>query len=207
MKQKEFEDYSWINSDPEEVDTNADGSLFIPIFFVEGKLTRLDPFWGTENFRFQLVRGASGAMFASGSLEIVVMYGGRTRRLVGAATQYVPADLDYENPTLNTNYEAVIKSECIKNGVKAIGKAFGSALNERDVIASPANKSGKTKREKPPAVKMKPTEKIQAQYNKAYEEQNGLVTVLEAIYEIEYNGTGEFKISMGDSKTNINAES
>lgn len=194
----------WLNYPPaeEEISKNLDGSEFIPIGIVENKLTRLDPFWGTENFRFQLIQGASGCMFADGSLELVVTYGGRTRRLVGAATLLVPADTEFDNPVVNSNFGATVKSECIKNSAKGCGRSFGSALNERDLILTPVNKSQKNGKQKPPAVKMKPDSKIQSQYNKAFENnEDGLIAALNDIYEIQYTGL------MGNAKTIVNAES
>lgn len=190
-KPKYTPDYSWIDNDPaeEEIDHNPDGSVFIPVFHVESKLTRLDSHWGTENFKFQLLKSASGLMFADGSLELVVTYGGRTRRLVGAATMLVPADTDFTDPFVNSNFSATLKSECCKNSVKPIGKSFGQALNDRDVISSPANKAPVKGKQKPPAVKMKADEKIQQQYNNAMEiGATGLVAALDIIYEISYTG-------------------
>lgn len=183
-KRKTTEDYSWINDDPLEIDYNADESEFIPIFYIEQKLTKLDPFWGTENFKFQFIRGGSNVAFADGSLEIVVMYGGRIRRLVGAATILVPANTDFTDPMVNTNYGATIKSECIKNGVKAIGRSFGSHLNERDIIFTPANKTLKNGAKKRPAVKMKADKSIREAYAKAVvNNDTNIVTTLENAYD------------------------
>ncbi len=187
---KTQQDYSWINDDPleTEIDHNDDGSIFIPIFFVETKLTKLDPFWGTENFKFQFLKSASGMMFADGSLELVVTYGGRTRRLVGAVTMIVPADTDFTDPFVNSNFSATIKSLAISNSVKPIGPSFGQNLNDRGVILNPSPAAKKNGKQKPPPVKKKPPEKIQQQYNIAYEAGNGLVIALEALYEISYTG-------------------
>lgn len=189
---EKYPDHSWINDDPleEEIYPTDDGSVYIPIYFGEKKLTKLDPFWGTENFKFQFIRGSSGFAFADGSLELVVTYGGRTRKLVGAATILVPADTDFTDPAVNSNFSATIKSLCICNGMKPIGPNFGQRLNDRDVMHTPTKTPVKGK-QKPPAVKMNPDEKIQSQYNKAYEQKNGLVAVLENIYDIKYTGEKE----------------
>lgn len=186
-----YPDYSWINDDPIEIDYNADGSEFIPIFYIEQKLTKLDPFWGTENFKFQLLKSASGLMFADGSLELVVTYGGRTRKLVGSTTMLIPADTDFNDPLVNSNFAGTIKSIATSNACKPIGANFGQLLNDRGAITSPTQKTQKNGKQKPPAVKMKPDEKIQSQYNKAYEQKNGLVIVLENIYDIKYTGEKE----------------
>lgn len=175
----------WINEAPseDEVDTNADGSEFIPIYHVERKLFKLDTHWGTENFKFSLIRGASGCMFADGSLELVVTYGGRTRRLVGAATLLVPSDTEFDNPVVNSNFGATVKSECIKNSAKGCGRSFGSALNERDIILTPVNKIPKNGKQKPPAVEMKPDEKMQKQFNNAWDAGNhDLMDKIKIIY-------------------------
>lgn len=187
-KTKAVEDFSWINNDPEEVDSNPDGSEFIPIVIIEKKLDKLDPFWGTENFRFQLLKSASGLMFADGSLELVVTYGGRTRKLVGATTMLVPADTDFNDPFVNSNFAGTIKSIATSNACKPIGKNFGQFLNDRGVISTQPQKEQKNSRQKPPPVKMKPDAKIQQQFNKAFEEKNGLAIVLQEIYEIQYTG-------------------
>lgn len=179
----------WINDAPAEteIDTNPDGSQFIPIFHVEKKLDRLDPFWGTDNFKFQFLKSVSGMTFCDASIEVVVSYAGRTRKLVGAVTIVIPADTDFEDPFMNKNFSATCKSEAIKNAVKAIGRAFGQDLNDRGIILVPAASpvKGKTK---PPAVKKDPDEKTQRIFNQEYEKGSGLVDVLKAMYNIEYTG-------------------
>lgn len=198
-KPKATPDYSWIDNDPEEgeVETNDDGSQFIPIYFVERKLFKLDSHWGTEDFHFQLFKGVSNAMLVQSSLELVVTYGGRTRRIVGSTTAFVPADVDFTDPLVNSNYSGTLKSENIKNAAKTIGNAFGAALNERDIILTPVNKSQKNGKQKPPAVKMKPDSKIQKQYDDAMDRlDTGMMQLLESIYDFNQ-----------PEKTTTNAES
>lgn len=185
-KSKQSPDYSWIDNDPlqEEIDTNADGSEFIPIYHVERKLFKLDTHWGTESFHFQLFKGVSNAMLVQSSLELVITYGGRTRRIVGSTTSFVPADVDFTDSLVNSNYSGTLKSENIKNAAKTIGKAFGAALNERDVILTPVNKSSKNGKQKPPAVKMPADKHIRQEYAKAVVEgDTQFVKELEAAYE------------------------
>ncbi len=187
MRSKKTEqDYSWINDDPieTEIDHNQDGSEFIPIFFVETKLTRLDPFWGTENFKFQFLKSASGMMFADGSLELVVTYGGRTRKLIGATTMLVPADTDFTDPLVNSNFSATIKSLSISNAVKPIGPSFGQNLNDRGVILNPSPAAKKNGKQKRPAVKLKADKAIREAYAKAVVSNDiNIVATLEAAYD------------------------
>lgn len=193
---EKYPDHSWINDDPLEEEIEYDekqDAFFIPIFFIEKKLFRLDPFWGTENFRFQFLKSTSGLMFADGSLELVVNYGGRVRKLVGAATVLIPADTDFNDPKINSNFSATIKSISTSNASRPIGNSFGANLNERDVIRNPMQKTQKNGKQKPPPVKKSPNEKIQQQYNISFEEGNGLVAAIEAIYDISYTGTKQIE--------------
>lgn len=191
MKSKTTANYDWINTQPPVVEQNADGSEFIPIGHVEAGLTRLDPHWGDENFRFQLFVGRTGAMLADGSLELVITYGGKTRRLVGAATMLIPADVDFDDPAVNSNYGATIKAECRKNAAKGIGIYFGAGLNERLTINTPQQNKPVNGRKKPDPVDMVPDKKSQEQYNFAAETLNEkAMLVLKTVYpSIQYTGT------------------
>lgn len=191
MKNKTTPNYDWINTPPIIVDQNADGSEFIPIGIIEGSLTKLDPHWGDENFRFQIFTGRSGAMLADGSLELIVTYGGRQRRLVGAATMLIPADVDFDDPSINSNYGATIKAECRKNAAKGLGLHFGAGLNDRLTINTPQQKPVLNGRKKPDAVEINPDDKIQQQYNFAAETLNEkAMLVLKQVYpKIQYTGT------------------
>jgi len=162
---------SWINEPPaeEEIMRNADGSEFIPIPLVERKLTKLDPLWSTQNFRFKMLVGVSGNALIDGSLELLLTYGGRKRSLVGAATILIPENVDITDPANNTNYGAWLKSECTKNAVKPIGLAFGQGLNDRLYFEPSAPKTPRVGLKKPPAEKMIPDKVAQHAFNKAYE--------------------------------------
>lgn len=188
-KQSPTNDQSWVNDEvPEnEIDYNDDGSEFIPIPIVEGLLSKVDVCWGTENFKFRIF-SIGERTFASGSLELVLMFFGRLRRVVGAATiEIISGD----------NVEAIIKSESIKNSSKVLGKRFGRDLNGRGdmlIRQSPSPTIKKNGKQKPPAVKKDPDEKMQAQYNKAVDtKQDGLVAALNEIYNIQYTGTNNVK--------------
>lgn len=164
----------WINDAPAENDIlkNEDGSEYIPIGIVELKLTKLDSHWGTENFWFNLIHTPNGDMLSVGSIDITIEYGGKKRKLVGTATLFVPADVSMGEG--NTNFSATTKSECIKNGVKAIGRNFGSELNDRIPTIEKSKPSGSPRvgRVKPPPVEMVADSKAQDGFNKAYEAGN-----------------------------------
>lgn len=195
MHKQPEQNYKWINDSPpsEIIESNPDGSVFIPIGHIETLLTKLDAFWGTENYRFKLIAGHSGAMLADGSLEVVVSYGGRTRRLVGAATLVIPADINLENPYENHNFGATVKSECIKNAVKAIGLAFGAGLNDRLTYTPTDKKPAQNGRKKPDPVQMPVDEAMQRQYNAAVDNGNEkLKTSIEVAYPtIKYTGNAK----------------
>lgn len=173
----------WIDDDPpqEEIDQNADGSEFIPIPIVEDLLYKVDPYWGTENFKFRIFN-IEQFFFASSSVELVINFFGTIRRLVGASTFEISE---------GENVEAKALSESTKNASKKLGKRFGKNLNGRgDMLVKemPLPAPKKNGKEKPPAVKLQPDLKIQAQYNHAVENKTGMVDVLEALYEIKYTG-------------------
>lgn len=185
-------DYSWINTLPAEEEINIrDGAEFLPIPIVEKKLFKLDPLWGTENFKFRIFLGKSGLMFLDGSLEVVVTYGGRARKLVGAATLMIPASTEFDHPDANNNFSATIKSECIKNAVKPIGVAFGQGLNDRLTAKSAGEITKSTGRKKPAPVDMPVDAKMQASYNNAVEtaNQNAMDTLRLTYPKIQYTGT------------------
>lgn len=172
-------DQSWVNDDVPEDDIrhNANGSEFIPIQIIEGLLSRLDVCWGTENFKFR-VFNIHEQTFASGSLELVVMFFGKLRRIIGAATFEIFG---------GENVEAITKSECIKNGSKILGKRMGRDLNNRDdtlvrETTSPTIK--KNGKQKPPAVKMHPDKYIREAYAKAVANNDtNIISTLENAYD------------------------
>lgn len=184
--------YDWINTPPteEELATNEDGSQYIPIGIVETKLYKLDSHWGTERFIFRLLV-ANGNLFADASLELVVTYGGKTRRLVGAVTLLIPPETDFTDPQANLNFSAVCKSEATKNAAKIVGVAMGQGLNDRLTINTPQQNKPVNGRKKPDPVEMLPDGKIQQEYNFAVESLNQkAIDVLKQVYpQIKYTGT------------------
>lgn len=172
-------DHSWVNNEvpEEEIDYNDDGSEFIPIPIVEGLLSKVDLCWGTENFKFRIF-SIGERTFASGSLELVLVFFGKIRRIVGAATFEIFG---------GENVEAVCTSECTKNASKKLGRRFGKFLNGRgDMLvrqgASPTIK--KNGKQKPPAVKMQPDKYIREAYAKAVANNDtNIISTLENAYD------------------------
>lgn len=191
MATKKKIDYSWINTRPPEdqISTLSNGAEFLDISVVERLLYRLDSHWGTENFKFRVFEFL-GIPFVSGSLELVVTYGGRTRRLIGAYTEPVPPETNPYDPNTNANYEATVKSECTKNAVKPIGVAFGQGLNDRLTNISPKTRRAETGAKKREAAFPLPDEGVQKSYNNAIEVNNTSLanSIRNAYPEITYTG-------------------
>lgn len=175
----------WLNEEPEIIDYNLDGSTFIPILIVERQLTELDPHWSTENFKFRTFI-VNDKVYVSSSIELVVTYAGTTRRLVGASTYEFKSDenLEYGSATLE-NAEPTSLSESLKNGVKRLGKRFGSELNDRvtDVIRNGKKKPARSIEN---SVKNDADEKIMEMYKEAVANGNTqITTMLERRYNIK----------------------
>lgn len=190
MTKKKTDSYAWINTPPSQdhIET-INGAEFIPIGIVETLLYKLDSHWGTENFKFQVIE-LMGVPLVSGSLELVVTYGGRTRRLVGAATLPVDPTLNMLDPYVNANFSAVLKSECTKNAVKPIGLSMGQGLNDRTVITTPQKETPNLGKAKRPALFPQPDEAMQGSYNRAVESVNQpLMKSIKNTYpDIQYTG-------------------
>lgn len=173
-------DYSWIHIPPaaEVISRLANGAEFLDIAYVESLLNKLDTHWGTENFRFRIFE-FFGVGFVSGSIELVITYGGRTRKLVGAFTDPVPQDVNIYDPSVNANYEATVKSECTKNAVKPIGLAFGQGLNDRVITKTAGQQAPPNGQQERTRIYPKPDKGIQDSFNKAVENSNQ--TMIESI--------------------------
>lgn len=112
----------------DEVATLDDGAEYIPIGILEGILDDAPSpveWWGTEGFRFSIFKTAS-YWFASGSVELVLMFNdGSKRSMQGACT------MNISSADTNMDYEATILSFCVANAAKKLGKRFGRHLNGR----------------------------------------------------------------------------
>lgn len=134
----------WLDTPPkdEEVATNADGSLYIPIGIVEQLLDDMTgSTWATRNFSFSIV-----ADVVCGSVELY--FPELNRSMVGSKTFSIDEYPD------NQDWTATLLSECIKNAAKKLGRRFGRELNGR----VEKQQSAKI------AVKMKPDAKIMQKY-------------------------------------------
>lgn len=167
----------------------VNGAEFLDIAYVETLLTKLDTHWGTENFKFRIFE-FFGVGFVSGSIELVVTYGGRTRRLVGAFTDPVPQDVNILDPSVNANYEATVKSECTKNAVKPIGLAFGQGLNDRVITKVTGQQVPPNGQQERTRIFPKPDKGIQASYDKAVENMNQAMmdSIRKSFPDIQYTG-------------------
>lgn len=188
---KSQQNYNWINDPPPPNEIELlNGAEFLPIGVVERKLYRLDPHWGTENYKSK-VFSINGVGMFSASLELVVTYGEKTRRLTGAVTLPIPTDTYMLDPNVNSNLDATAKSECTKNAVKPIGVAFGQGLNDRLEVNAPQQQPSLNGKRKPPAVTLTPDKAVQDQYNIAAENGNQhLMKSIKIVYpEIAYTGS------------------
>lgn len=176
----------WLNEDPEFIDYNMDGSEFVPILILEKQLTVLDSHWSTENFKFRTF-SVLDKIYVSSSIELIVSYNGKTRKLVGASTfEFKGNDHLEDTPTTLESAEPSSLSESTKNAAKKLGKRFGSQLNDRggDVIRNTEKKTNKPVRDIKNAVKMDADQKIIETYKNAVKENN---TVLSTMLENRYN--------------------
>lgn len=178
---------SWLNEEPEFIDCNLDGSEFIPILIIERLLTELDCGWGTENFKFRIIT-FENKTYISSSVELVISYGGKTRRIVGASSYELRPREGIDFTTLE-NSEPTSLSESIKNAAKKLGKRMGSELNGRydsirGVKDTDTYSSGYKKLGSRSAVDMPPPPDIIERY-KAAEEKGDIATLrsLEKIYQ------------------------
>lgn len=145
----------FLDRDPIGVKDNDDGSQYIDIVTIETHLDSLDLLWGTEDFKFRVIT-IGDFFYGSASVVVTINLLGQKRRLVGAATRLLAGDISHSEP--------ILLSECIKNGVKPMGKIFGKYLNERG--EQQESLSGK-KKNKRTAVKMPPDKTIMQKYLQA----------------------------------------
>lgn len=120
---------------PTEIQSNkfANNSKYIPIGIIERKLDEMFIAWQTENFRWSVIGNEITGVITLKVLHPVLLtwisYEG------AAAVQILfKKDSDFTNfankiqNTLQKDFPH-LKSECLKNAAKHIGKAFGRDLN------------------------------------------------------------------------------
>lgn len=171
----------WLDTEPtiDEI-IEIDGVLCISNLIIEELLDELtDKNWETINYTSKFVKDHNGNHFISASLELVVHYSGKTRRITGAVSfplNYFPN---------NTHYDNTAKTLCISNAASDLGKRFGRGLNKvHPVVTSGKQYMGVSVQN----TKMKPDADIMQEYIKAVTECNyEKISALEYIYEFPKN--------------------
>lgn len=170
-------DSKWLESEPpkSEVESNPNGSRFIPIEYIRALLDRLN---GTvKNYRVQLYRDGIG-MAAAGSLELTVTIDGKERTVTGAYNLKL-------NEAIGGYWNGSLKSDCIKNAAAELGRRLGRDLN----IGNDAPTIAKQQLTIQERVKMKPDSKIMKQFLTAIEKKDqAAITALTNIYDIKTEG-------------------
>jgi hypothetical protein len=139
-----------LNSNPSFVKPTPDGRAFqVPISHIEMTLDEMFfGLWSTENFRWQVISNE-----VVGCIDLIVTHpvNGKELRRTGSASMQIMTDavpdsikhdaklknqwqLSVENKKPNAMGLGFpnLKSECIKNACKSLGKIFGRDLNRKD---------------------------------------------------------------------------
>lgn len=158
MKQKSLPLTDFFNSEPENLEQNDDGSVYIPIWQVENDLNHVTHSqWGRFNHKYSFHVDINGIEWLATSHELEVNYAG-TKRILLCSSFISP--LDYKG-TKNFIHTGI--AEATKAGVKVLGKRFGRELNERTAL--------KVKIKKEP-IKARPDSKVMTAYLKAVAEKD-----------------------------------
>ncbi len=126
-----------LNAEPKptEIKSNkfANNSKYLPIGVIERKLDEMFIAWQTENFRYQVIGNELTGVITLKVLHPILLtwisYEG-----AGAVQIQFKKDSDFTNfsnkiqNTLTKDFPH-LKSECLKNAAKHLGKAFGRDLN------------------------------------------------------------------------------
>ena len=168
-------DSEWLNSEPltSEVELSPYGGRHIPIDKLRPILDKLN--WSTTNYKPTLYTDGYANKSACGSIELTVTVDGVQRTVTGAYNLLLS-----EAP--NGFWNGTLKSECIKNAAKDLGKRFGRDLND-DLPKEQLVKEVAVKN----TLKAKPDSKIMKQFLSAVEKgDEAAITTLTNIYEIKY---------------------
>lgn len=127
-----------LQEEPKEILTNelANNSKYVPIGSVENKLDLIySGLWTTENFNYKVV---ANEIIADLTLKVFIPGAGWISR-IGCAAVIIQQKKGSELGDINAKIRNTLvkdfphlKSECIKNAAKSLGKTFGRDLN-RDV--------------------------------------------------------------------------
>jgi len=176
-KKKEVNaDSEWLNSEPltSEVELSPYGGRHIPIDKLRPILDKLN--WSTTNYKSTLYTDGYANKSACGSIELTVTVDGVQRTVTGAYNLLLS-----EAP--NGFWNGTLKSECIKNAAKDLGKRFGRDLND-DL---PKEQLVKEVAQVKNTLKSKPDSKIMKQFLIALEKgDEATIITLKNIYEINY---------------------
>lgn len=167
----------------EFVQSNPDGSRFIPIQYLELMLDNYQ--WNTKNFHYQIFKNGYADLGVAASIELEINYLSTdgafiSRTFVGACS----FSLTSLEP--NTHFLATAKSECVKNAASDIGIYFGRGLNKD--IAPVQVKRNNT------VLKSRPDIKIMKQFEEAVKKgDEATVILLSNIYDIKTEKDAEEK--------------
>lgn len=115
-----------LDKEPEQSDICIhNGAEYLPIGIVEKYLDEVDSAWSTRDFSYSFAMGAY-----SGSIQLTINGKDKdgkdvVKTAIGAFTLPVTSTDD------NSNYVATLKSYCISNAAKSMGRRFGRHLNGR----------------------------------------------------------------------------
>jgi hypothetical protein len=129
----------FLNTEPKEEDIrlNPDGSRYLPIEVIERDLDELgklaNMIWGTNTMRHFLFT-IGDKTFCSGSLNLQLdYYDSCVTNVLHARTHVGAASFDVSRYLPNEHFAATLRSLCVANAAKKIGKRFGKGLNEEAV--------------------------------------------------------------------------
>lgn len=149
MKDKITNHSEWLEQQPvfegdnKEVFENADGSQYIPVYFVECLLDQLtDTNWSTPRYDFESnkleEKNDNGVIInyilLCGTISLNIHYGGIERNIIGCAQKRIT---DFKSKTKlekdNEDFKATMFSYALCNAAKKLGNRFGRSLNGRGV--------------------------------------------------------------------------
>jgi hypothetical protein len=143
----------FIESDPQGLEKNDDGSEYIPIWQVENDLDHLcGNNWSRHSHKYSFHVGHSGEEWLSTSHLLEVNYSGMKRVLLCSSI------ITLQEYPFNSNLVQTGIAEATKAGVKVIGRRFGKELNDRTI--------SKEKKKKDP-IKARPDKSVMNAYMKA----------------------------------------
>ncbi len=182
-KKTTFSAAEYLQQSPAPSDImEKDGGFHIPILSLENALDVFE--WSEQNFRWEMYKDRFANLGVAASVELVLKYkeGTRwvTRTFVGACNFLL------QNLHPIPDFLATAKSLCIKNAASDAGRKLGRGLNEEVMPAKTVEAMQEKK-----GGKMKPDEKILAQFKAAQEKGDTThMGILSNIYELNNENNG-----------------